>query len=516
MLYPLAAKENLSQCNASNTSSLPASTCIFNDVTVGNNEVPGEKGYPNAPYNAGVGYDQATGLGSVNATNLANGWAAATFNATTTSLSITPTTITHGQPVNVDVTVTANGGKGMPTGEVSLVSYATYPQIGVPLQNFILSNGTLLTSTNDLPGGYYAVTARYAGNSTCAPSNSSQVIVTVNPEGSQTKLSVCTYPTQQNSCPAFTSGPYGSLVYLRADVSSSTQKCPPDCGVATGNVNFLDNSSPVIGSPYSLNSQGNTATPDGIFTFAPGSHSVVASYNGDGSYDPSQSSPPYAFTMTQAATTNTVTYAGAPQGATLTATITTNSGGNPPSGTVTFSVNGTPVGGAQPVDFVYPIINPITDQVTTGAQATATYTDTQIASGQTYNVTASYSGDANYKPSNSPVTKVSVQPDFVFAENQNYITVSAPGGSGNLTLTITANDGYNGTVSFSSSSCSGLPAGATCSFSPTSVTGGGASTLSVTTTASTTGRLKRDIRRKEPLWAMSSGGLIMGLSASPG
>jgi len=175
---------------------------------------------------------------------------------------------------------------------------------------------------------------------------------------------------------------------------------------------------------------------------------------------------------------------------------------------VTFSVNGTPVGGAQPVTGIDPVINPLTDQVTTGAQATASYSDTQIVSGQTYNVTASYSGDTNYKASNSPVTKVSVQPDFVFSEAQNYITISAPGGNGNLALTITANDGYNGTVDFSSSSCSGLPAGAGCSFSPGSIAGSGSTTLTVTTTASTTGALRHDIRRGEPVWAMSTGGLI--------
>jgi hypothetical protein len=70
-LYRLAALESLSNCNASNTSNLPAANCIFNDVTVGNNVVPGETGNS---YQAGVGYDMATGLGSVNVTNLVNQW----------------------------------------------------------------------------------------------------------------------------------------------------------------------------------------------------------------------------------------------------------------------------------------------------------------------------------------------------------------------------------------------------------------------------------------------------------
>ncbi len=52
VLYRLAAGETLSQCNASSISGLPAGNCIFNDVTVGNNAVPGETGFgtPAAKY----------------------------------------------------------------------------------------------------------------------------------------------------------------------------------------------------------------------------------------------------------------------------------------------------------------------------------------------------------------------------------------------------------------------------------------------------------------------------------
>lgn len=72
LLYQQAATEGLGNCNASNTSGLPASTCVFNDVTVGNNSVPGQPGYGTASgtYQAGIGYDLATGLGSVNQGNL--------------------------------------------------------------------------------------------------------------------------------------------------------------------------------------------------------------------------------------------------------------------------------------------------------------------------------------------------------------------------------------------------------------------------------------------------------------
>jgi subtilase family serine protease len=74
ILYRLAATQSRypSQCNGSNTATLPASACIFNDVTVGNNIVPGEVG---TKYQAGAGYDLTTGLGSANVNNLLNSWA---------------------------------------------------------------------------------------------------------------------------------------------------------------------------------------------------------------------------------------------------------------------------------------------------------------------------------------------------------------------------------------------------------------------------------------------------------
>ncbi len=67
LLYLMAAREALSVCNGSDPSSYYG-PCVFNDVTVGNNAVPGEPGYgtTSGAYQATVGYDLATGLGSVN------------------------------------------------------------------------------------------------------------------------------------------------------------------------------------------------------------------------------------------------------------------------------------------------------------------------------------------------------------------------------------------------------------------------------------------------------------------
>src|SRR6202043_608818 len=83
-LYSLAAQQNAAACNSAS----PASSCIFNDITVGTISTPCVKGSPNCNvatqgdangiltgFDAGVGYDLATGLGSVNVCNLLNNFA---------------------------------------------------------------------------------------------------------------------------------------------------------------------------------------------------------------------------------------------------------------------------------------------------------------------------------------------------------------------------------------------------------------------------------------------------------
>ena len=476
VLYRLAANQNWSSCNGSNTSGLPANSCIFNDVTEGNNSVPGEAGYGTgtAKYQSGVGYDLASGLGSVNVANLANHWNDVTVNPTATTFSLSPTSFTHGTPVNLNIHVTS--ANGTPTGDVSLFQggIGGVPTSPVPGNFFTLnSSSSVSASTNLLPGGYYSLNAHYAGDGNFMASDSGPIALTVSPEPSSTVAETLTLD-QNGKFVSFTGGPYGSFVYVRADVTGQS-----GIGYPTGTVNFTDNGVNLPGSPYTLNSEGNAATLLALFTFAVGQHSVMADYNSDPSFSASTSLAT-TFSIAQASTSTAVTSSAAVQGADLTATVSTNSGGAPPSGTVTFFIGGIQVGSPVPVSGI-PAVTNSRRVVQQGAQATASFTDSQLANGQ-FSLSATYSGDNNYSGSSAPPTMINVQADYSLTASANSITIASPGGMGSLTLIVTGGDGFTGTVGFS---CSGLPSMSSCQFNPGSVSGSGSAVMNILTTAPT-------------------------------
>jgi subtilase family serine protease len=74
-------------------------------------------------------------------------------------------------------------------------------------------------------------------------------------------------------------------------------------------------------------------------------------------------------------------------------------------------------------------------------------------------------------------------PAFSLSASPSSVTIASPGGSGTTVITVTGTNGYNGTINFSASSCTGLPAGSSCSFNPATVTGSGSTTLTISTSA---------------------------------
>jgi subtilase family serine protease len=470
VLYRLAATENLSQCNGSSASTLPNGTCIFNDVTVGNNSVPGEANYglSSAQYQASTGYDQATGLGSVNITNLVNQWNTVTFNPTTTTLTTAQNqTVTHGSPVTVTVTVAPNSGSGVPTGDVSVAN-----DVGAvdnfPVGTFTLSGGTATGTVYDLPGGYYSIYARYAGDATYAPSTGAGPFITVSPESSSTTLTASTFDAGGNfvTLSAGSSIPYGDLVYLHAAVAGASGR-----GTPTGTIAFDDNGA-MLGNLYALSSDGSTVTPTGLFNLPAGASSLTAVYSSDYSFKGSTSSA-LTFSIVPAQTTVAVTPSAtsiASGGSvTLTANLTLGTAalpsfGSAPTGTVAFFSNGTMIGSPQTVSGVAGSGNLMTGKyvLTTG---TGSMTTTTLPNGQD-SITAVYNGDPNYAVSPASLAvlvSVGGTPDFSLpTSGLGSVTISSPGGSGIVNLSITPLAGFTGAVTFTCVATS-LPGETQCS-----------------------------------------------------
>jgi hypothetical protein len=107
----------------------------------------------------------------------------------------------------------------------------------------------------------------------------------------------------------------------------------------------------------------------------------------------------------------------------------------------------------------------------------------------THTISATYGADFSFNssmsmqnpnPSLQSVT-FTIQPGFFTSlVGSPAVVINSAGLSGSIPLNVYASTGFSAPVSFS---CSGLPAESTCTFSPTSITGTGQTTLVVSTTA---------------------------------
>jgi hypothetical protein len=487
VLYRLAAAENLTQCNAS-SATLPAGTCVFNDVTVGNNAVPGEANYgtASATYQSGKGYDLATGLGSVNVTNLISQWKTVTFSPTSTTFSISPTSFVHGAAVNVSGTVIPNSGTGTATG----VIWLTGPNGNIAGQGtidmFTLgSAGAYSGVTHLLQGGTYQVHAHYAGDQIYAPSDSSPAVqVNIQPEPTTITFSVSTKDASGNFVP-FTSGPFGTPVYYQAQLSWQS-----GYGAPSSYVLFWDNG-PADATPY-VNSKGYAISPG--LTINSGSHSITAGYYGDPNFSSSTDLTPISFTITQLSTTTTVTSQQTAQSLLLAATVSANGIGAPATGSITFGSGGNVLGTTQLAPGT--TANGVT-------QATATFDASQLAAGQ-YSVTASYPGDTNYTASTSSVLSLNLVADFSIS-NRGITSQTVTAGQTAQYINdvgVTPFFGYSSTVTVS---CIVPAQATTCSVNPSSyalASGPGIGTIAITTTPrSAAGLMPTTPWRGMPLWS---------------
>jgi subtilase family serine protease len=292
----------------------------FHDVTVGSIKVPcsssfslgcalsaandNTKGFDVFGYYAGSGYDQASGLGSVDANLLVQYWNSLTFAPSSTSLNLSQTTFTHGTPVTVNVSVTGSGGT--PSGDVGLLTTQTPANASVSLSELTLKTGAASSSVNNFPGGQYQLTARYTGDTVFAPSTSAPLSLNVTPENSTVSVSGSYWNNSTNGFSPIVNGssfPFGTYFILDAQpLGVNAPKSGAD-GIPSGTVTFTDTagSNTVTSSSINIDSQG-FAEWQSFLSFPLGASSVSARYSGDASFNASASSTPLTFTITQATT----------------------------------------------------------------------------------------------------------------------------------------------------------------------------------------------------------------------
>ena len=158
----------------------------FQDTTSGDTTVPCAQGSPDCAlgsfgYPAGPAYDQATGLGSLNASTLFTLWNGAA-NGVTVSLVASPSKATVNNMIQATATVTPSTGQGVPSGSVSFSVLGGGPLGTSPLA---LVNGQQTASLQipmyniGGPGTYY-LTAQYSGDAVFSSG------------GAQTKIQITT------------------------------------------------------------------------------------------------------------------------------------------------------------------------------------------------------------------------------------------------------------------------------------------------------------------------------------
>jgi hypothetical protein len=406
---------------------------VFHDVTTGDNSVNCAQNTSGCAansigdffmtgYDASVGYDLASGLGSVNAIQLVSNWPAASFIATSSSLQLngsnTPINITHGQSVQVNAIVTSAGAT--PAGELSLVdnlSPALLPD-HESIARFALANGSVTASTNSMPGGTYNVSAHYGGSSTFAASDSNAISVTVAPETSTTTITSVTFTDPATGKPTKTPY-YGFNATFDAQPYGKSASAAKPNGVATGVISFQAGTTSL--GTAALNAQGvaelTTSSLPG------GAYNLIASFPGDASFQASISAP-YPIMITPAATTLSTSLQSATPPVQVGVQLSTNSFGAAPTGTVTF-MNGSTVVGTAPMEGT-------AASGKASAQGVAFLTPTGLPAGS-YNLVAVYGGDGNYAASTAPAFTVALSKAYT----PIVVTPSASTITPNLSLQVT-------------------------------------------------------------------------------
>jgi hypothetical protein len=189
--------------------------------------------------------------------------------ATTTTVSVTPTTIIAGQTAQISANVTPQIGDSPPSGTLTITANGRTVTT-IPLQNGLAS---LNFSTNGVPAGTYNVIGTYSGSATATSSTSAPQTVVIVP-ASTVALTASPNPVNQ-----------GSITTLTAVVKTGS-----GTPVTSGTITFSYGGNSL--GTATLNSSGTAQLPIATSSFAAGTYTIQASYPGSGNIPAATGSVP--------------------------------------------------------------------------------------------------------------------------------------------------------------------------------------------------------------------------------
>ena len=449
-LYRLAARQTYSACRAESVAI--SSSCYFNDIDTGTNAMACNSGSQDCTvnvsgdtygvlsgYSATTGFDNATGLGSLNIANVVNAWTSPLGSATAAvAVTLSHTSVTLAQ--SLTVTVTVSGSSGTPTGTVA-VTAAGYTASAATLAGgaytFTIPAGSLTVGSDTLNVSYSG-DSNYALASQTATVNVTKLNPTATLTASPTTVGANTTVALTVSITGAGASPTGTVSFSGGGAAISS------CSLVGG----------ACSSTIAANALSNGSDP------------ITASYSGDTNYN--------AATATATVTVNILhpTITLTPSATSLTTVnsvqlkVTLTGTGATPTGTVMLS--GLYLGATQ-----------------SGTLASGTYTFTVAAgtlAGGSDTLIVSYNGDTTYGPNSGSTTLTVTKANATIAVTPGAASV-ATNASLPVSVTVTSSGGGTptGSVTLSAGSYSTygfLASGAYTFTIPAGVLAAGTDTLS--------------------------------------